>query len=305
MLNVRFEEVLTDPYKWEASVKAYNIIDVKTNKKIAKFYADLYPREGKYSHAAAFDLVPAYLDATGHYQQPVSAIVANLSKPSDGKPALLSHDSVETLFHEFGHIMHQTLTKVEYPSLSGSNVLQDFVEAPSQMLENWVWSKEALKKITSHYQTKAPMPDALIEKLVHSKKLNIALINLKQVFYASIDMAYHTWNGTDPLDTTEMYQRLFDQMTLYKSLSGITPEAAFGHLMGGYDAGYYGYLWSKVYAQDMFSRFSKDGLFNSATGLAYRQAILEQGDSQSPWILLQQFLGRAPNSDAFFRDIQE
>jgi thimet oligopeptidase len=235
------------------------------------------------------------------YSVPVSSIVCNFTPPVGAKPSLLLHDEVETLFHEFGHIMHQTLTRAPYASLAGTSVSQDFVEAPSQMLENWVWDKALLKKISKHYSTGEALPDDLIQKMLDSKRYMMGYSYTRQLLFGLFDMTIHQANG--PVDVTKVYNDLFKEMVGIDHVEGAHFPATFGHLMGGYDAGYYGYLWSEVYAQDMFSRFEKEGLVNSKTGGDYRRLILEKGNMEDALSLITQFLGREPNTEAFYKKL--
>lgn len=298
LLGVTFEEDTTAP-TWHPSVQKFTV--TRSGKVVSHFYMDLFPREGKYSHAAAFTLITAYEVVPGKYQIPFSSIVANFSAPSADRPSLLLHTEVETLFHEFGHIMHQVLTQAHYPSFSGTGVKTDFVEAPSQMLENWVWDKEMLKMMSSHYLRRGePLPDGLIDKMLASKNLNQGLHYLRQLSFAMIDLDLHTRAQSD---STEVYKNRINQLLGIPVLEGTLPQASFGHLMGGYDAGYYGYLWSEVFAQDMFTRFEKEGLLNPHTGKEYREWILEPGGEKPPLDLIKGFLQREPNSDAFLKSL--
>ncbi|MBS1961056.1 MAG: Zn-dependent oligopeptidase [Bdellovibrionales bacterium] len=303
LFGVKFVEV-ADAEKnglvWAPGVHLYEIRDAATDDLRAYFFKDTIPREGKYGHAAAFSLVSGRI-AHGAYAKPVSAIVANFTPPANGKPSLLLHDEVETLFHEFGHVMHQTLTLSPYASLAGSNVAQDFVEAPSQMLENWVWNREILKKISSHYRTGEPLPDELITKMLAAKDFNQGYFYIRQLLFGLYDMKLHS--ATGPVDVTKTYAEMHRELFGFDILPGTHFPGTFGHLMGGYDAGYYGYLWSEVYAQDMFSRFEREGLLNPKTGADYRRAVLESGDLREAIALLRQFLGREPNSEAFYKKL--
>ena len=300
LLGVQFVEEV-GAKTWAAGVRLYRILDAQDQHLIGYFYVDFFPREGKYGHAAAFTLVSGRALGAG-YLHPVSAIVANFTAPEKGKPSLLKHEEVRTLFHEFGHIMHQTLTQAPYASLSGSSVDQDFVEAPSQMLENWVFSKEILGLLSGHYlDASKKLPSAWVDKIIEARDFNQGYFYTRQLFLALLDMTYHTASGK--VDTTAVLQ------TLYKEVMSIAPaetshfQASFGHLMGGYDAGYYGYLWSEVYAADMFSRFEKDGLLNSKVGLEYRKAVLEPGKMREGFEILETFLGRKPSSQAFYKKL--
>lgn len=297
--------VLPDAPVWHADVKAFRVVDHNSGDLIGQFYMDLFPRDGKYSHAAMFGLISAYQKEDGEFVLPISSVVANFSKPTKDDPGLLNHDEVETLFHEFGHVMHHVLSRAKNGNFAGTNVKRDFVEAPSQMMENWVWEKPILKTLTSHYKTGANMPDELIERLIKTRSFNKGIFYTRQIFYASIDMAYHTLKNVRHLDVTGMYHKYYHDIYMLNALKNTRPEASFDHLMGGYDAGYYGYLWSKVYASDMYTRFESEGLLNADTGRDYRKTILEQGGSQDPMNLVSSFLKRKPNNEAFLRLIQE
>ncbi|NRA45638.1 MAG: Zn-dependent oligopeptidase [Oligoflexales bacterium] len=300
LLGVEFKKS-TSQEVWYESVSYYDIIDSITKETIAGFFMDLYPREGKYGHAAAFTIKKGYQKRNGQYSQPISAIVANFTPATQDKPSLFKHSEVETLFHEFGHIMHQTLTKSKYASLSGTSVKRDFVEAPSQMLEHWVWQKEILKKISSHYKTGEALPDDLLNKMIKARKFNIGYLYTRQLFFARIDMKYHQLSVEESnVDPSKLYHDTFEEISTLKPLRDSFPEAGFGHLMGGYDAGYYGYLWSEIYAADMFTRFDKEGYLNPKTGADYRTSILEKGGSKDPFVLIQDFLGKKPDEEAFF-----
>ena len=286
---------------WAEGVKLFEIHDARDGLLLGYFYTDLIPRAGKYGHAAAFPLISGRVLSDGKYSTPVASMVANLSAPANGKPGLLTHDDVETFFHEFGHIMHQTLTRAPYASLSGSSVAQDFVEAPSQMLENWVWNKDILKVISGHYQnTNEKLPTELLNQMLAARNFQQGAAYTKQLLYALFDMTIHTQSG--PVDVQKTYDGLYREIVAQEPIAGNHFPGTFGHMMGGYDAGYYGYLWSEVYAQDMFSQFPAD-LTDADVGARYRNVILEQGGMKDPLTLLREFLGRDPNSDAFFKKL--
>jgi thimet oligopeptidase len=305
LLGVRFREVsdAAQTARWHPEAKLFEIADADDGQVLAYFYMDLFPREGKYKHAAAFDIVRGRRLADGRYQKPVSAMVANFNKPAPGQPSLLKHGSreeVETYFHEFGHIMHQTLTKAAHGRFSGLNTARDFVEAPSQMLENWVWDPKILASLSGRYDDPSQkLPPELLEKMLAVKNLDVGLKTLRQLLFGSVDMAYHTRPVDDPTAVWAKHQK---EIMLVPATPGTHPEASFGHLMG-YDAGYYGYLWSQVYADDMFSVFEREGLLNPAVGRRYRSEILERGSSRDEQVSLEAFLGRKPSEDAFLRHI--
>lgn len=300
LLGVTFTEV-PNAATWHPNVKLYRI--TRDSKTVAYFYMDLFPRDGKYNHFAAFELLKGYVQPNGMYRAPAAAIVGNFSPPSATTPSLLEHDEVETMFHEFGHIMHQTLTTAKYASLSGTSVMTDFVEAPSQMLENWVWKKSVLEKLSGHYKNPAEkLPGELIDKMLAAKTVNSGITYLRQASFALIDMTYHTSANVDG-KSTQIYTDISKSTMLVPIQDGAHPQAGFGHLMGGYDAGYYGYLWSKVYAEDMFTRFDNEGLLNPKTGGEYVKWILEPGGVPNPFDLIKGFLGREPNDEAFLKSL--
>jgi thimet oligopeptidase len=298
MLSLQFVEV-KGAKVWAEGVKQYEIRNQKDGRLIGYFYTDFFPREGKYAHAAAFSLIQGRM-VNGKYNLPVSAIVANLAPPSNGKPSLLPHNDVETIFHEFGHIMHQTLTRAPFASLSGSSVSMDFVEAPSQMLENWVWDPKILSELSGHYLDHSKkLPADLLAQMIKTRDFQQGRFYTRQLLYSLFDMNIHSKTGA--VDVTKTYADLYRSIIGEEPLLGTHMPASFGHVMGGYDAGYYGYLWSKVYAQDMFTIFQKDGLTSPEVGMSYRENILEKGDTVDAIDLLRQFLHREPNSNAFFK----
>jgi thimet oligopeptidase len=300
LLGVDFREH-DDASVWAPNVKLYEVIDRASDETTAWFYTDFFPRAGKYGHAAAFTLIAGRETAKG-YNQPVAAIVANFTPPSAGKPSLLDHDEVETVFHEFGHIMHQVLTRAPYASLSGTATSQDFVEAPSQMLENWVWDPEMLNLISGHYEDlDRELPPELLTQMIRARDFNQGHFYTRQLLLGLTDLAFHTSQG--PVDVTAVYDQLYREIIGIDPIAGGHSMASFGHLMGGYDAGYYGYIWSEVYAADMFTEFERTGLLNEETGQRYRNTILERGNMQEPITLVRDFLGRKPNSEAFYRKL--
>ncbi len=297
LLSVIFKR-RSDVKLWHKDVQMYDVYDISGDY-LSTFILDLYPREGKYGHACASEITYGRQEG-GIYNAPLAAMLANFTKTSAANPSLMSHGEVETFFHEFGHIMHFTLTKARYRAQAGFSVAMDFVEAPSQMLENWVWDAKMLTRLSKHYKTGRSMPKDLIKRIVDARLFGEAWSVRSQLVLASLDLIIHTKGTKDPVT---LYAELD------KKLMGITPPksqlwiAGFGHIAHGYDAGYYGYLWSKVYAEDMFSRFAKEGILNQKTGRDYRHWILEKGSSEEEINLVHGFLGRKPNNKAFLKSI--
>jgi thimet oligopeptidase len=236
--------------------------------------------------------------ADSSYQAPVSAVVANFTKPSAKAPSLLRHSELVTLWHEFGHILHQVLTQAARARFSGTATERDFVEAPSQMLEHWCWEPEVLQRFARHYRTGEPIPGELVARMVAAKNLDSGVIYLRQLYFASLDMAYHSAGYSG--DSTAVVEALHP-ITGFPFTPGTHFQSGFGHLFG-YDAGYYGYLWSQVFGDDMYTRFEGDPL-DPAIGGEYRRLVLERGGSVDGGVIVREFLGREPNNEAFLREI--
>lgn len=300
LFGVTFEKLKGIPL-WHKDTALYAIKNPQGE--ILSFFAlDLYPREGKYGHAAAFGIISGRSTtfSSDSYVAPFATMVTNFPKPSAKHPSLLSHGEVETFLHEFGHIMHYTLTTARYASQSGYNTAWDFVEAPSQMLEHWAWDKKSLALLSSHYQTGLPIPPSLLKNLLKSKDHLLRYTTLRQLILGIFDLELHTATTTPP--SAKLYGDMVKKYTgITMSPDAIFP-AGFGHL-DGYDAGYYGYLWSNVYAADMFTRFKKEGILNKKTGADYKKWILEKGGSIEEVELVKGFLGRAPSNEAFLKEI--
>lgn len=299
LLSVRFEKLSGYPV-WHSDVEHYLVHD-KGGSIIGHFFLDLYPREGKFTHAAVWSIKRGRNVSykSEDYCMPYSAMVTNFPKPTKKDPSLLNHNEVITLFHEFGHIMHGVLTKAPYRSQAGTSVARDFVEAPSQMLENWIWDKKMLNILSSHYKSHKNIPIDLLRNMLKAKRHMIAYTSMRQFIFALFDMLLHTKRS---LDINKTYNRLVYQYSGILLPRDNIFSAGFGHL-AGYDAGYYSYMWSKVYSSDMFTRFKKEGLLNSHTGGNYRRWILEKGSSMEEIELVKKFLGRKPGDRAFLKEI--
>ena len=294
---------------WHKDVKMYQINDVDGTL-IGYFAMDLFPREGKFSHAAMFDVVVPHEEGykTEDYTAPFSSMVCNFPIASkQGKkiiPSLLSLGEVETLFHEFGHLLHMTLSRARIESQAGANVAWDFVETPSQIMENWVWNKEVLKRLSRHYETGHAMDDAMIDRIIKGKTFQNAYSYTRQLIQGKLDLDLHTGKVKDARSAYRKMNKYYFNIELPEKET-LFP-AGFGHLVG-YDAGYYSYLWALVYACDAFESFKTKGnknvMTNTEVGMRWRREVLEKGGSEDEMKLLKNFLGRAPSNKAFLKEV--
>ena len=298
MFGISFREI-EDFDTWHPDVQLFVIEDAESGEELGRFYLDLFPREGKFGHAAEFPLISGRRLEDGSYQNPVCAMVANFTKPTSKAPSLLQHSEVETLFHEFGHVLHQNLGRTEFARFSGTNTERDFVEAPSQIMQHWIWRADVLRRFARHYETGEPIPEDLVDQLVAARKLNKAMWQLRQMQYGWWDQRIH--GGPNP-DLDAIHEKGIE-ISLLPMHAGTFPLASFGHLMGGYDASYYGYMWAEAFGDDMFSRFEAEGVTNPAVGMAYRREVLEKGGSWDGDELLRRFLGREPDNRAFLKKL--
>jgi len=304
ILGLEYKQV-QNPSVWYPDVSLYEVTDAETGKRLGYFYLDLYPREGKYSHAAHFGISKGKLTKDG-YEYPVAALVTNFPKPTADRPSLLRHGpngNVETFFHEFGHLLHGMVTNVPYWTYSGTSVDRDFVEAPSQIFENWIWEKESVKLFARHYQTGEPIPDELLDRMLAAKNRSSGNDYSFQVFLGSLDLTlYDRWDPKVNETVLDVARRLHNEILLWKETPNTARVTSFGHL-NGYAASYYGYAWSRVLAQDMFSVFKKNGVLDQDTGLRFRRQVLAPGGSRDPMELVKDFLGREPNSQALVESL--
>ncbi|CAK9438441.1 uncharacterized protein LODBEIA_P26650 [Lodderomyces beijingensis] len=296
---------------WHEDVQQYAIFQNISKGEIehmGAIYFDLHPRTGKYGHAANFGLGPGYLKQDGKTRHaPVTALVCNFTKPTKDKPSLLKHDEVVTFFHELGHGIHNILSQTKYARFHGTSVERDFVETPSQMLEYWCWSKDEIKKLSSHYETGQQIDDDLVDQLIKTKHVNTGLFNLRQLFFGLFDMKVHTIDTKEKLSELNLFQtwnEMKDEVTLLPSDGNPTKGyASFGHIAGGYESGYYGYLYSLVFAADIYYTLFKKDPMNTENGVRYRDIILKRGGSKDIMENLEELLGRKPNSEAFLSEI--
>jgi thimet oligopeptidase len=297
LLGVTFQPV-SPANAWAPGVLELGVTDRASGRSIGWFFLDLHPRPGKGLHFAHYAVRPGRVLPDGSYRQPIAAIIGNGPAAEPGKPALLGHNDVIILFHELGHLMHEMLSTAPHATLHGTRVRGDFVEAPSQMFESWMWEPSVLKKVSSHVATGAPLPDELIDRMIARRHVADGAFWTRQVFFGVYDMLLHS-SGPE-VDTTRLWVELTSKLTALPPVPGTIPQASFAGFMGGYDAGYYGYLWSKVYAQDMFGVFARGGLDDPEIGMRYRREILEPGGTREPEELLARFLGRPVRTDAFY-----
>ncbi|KAG6830705.1 hypothetical protein H0H92_015181 [Tricholoma furcatifolium] len=302
LLGVRFEEIKGSTWHPEVQQFAVWEKDAKDQSGFVGYcYLDLFPRASKYSHAAVWGLLPGYTLPNGQRSYPLTAMVANLAKPTPDKPALMRHDDVVTFFHEMGHVFHGLLSKTKFSRFHGTSVARDFVEAPSQMLENWCWEPKVLAQMSSHYETKKPLSPELIDKIIKSRYVNVGLFYLRQLFFAKFDLKVHTDQNAE--DYTALWNNLREQVSLVKGGRQCPGQGTFGHITGGYDAGYYGYTYSLVFAADMYATVFKADPLDPARGQRYRDEILLPGGSREELDSLKAFLGRPPNSNAFLEEV--
>ena len=284
---------------WDSEIR---LITVHKNKQLLGYLLlDLYPRENKYNHACQATIIPALRLPNNTVQPAVAVVIANFPKPTANQPSLLKRKDVTTFFHEFGHALHALLGATKLGSLSGTNVKTDFVEMPSQMLEEWLWDDAILKQVSSHYQTNKPLSDDIIKTLIDLKNIDTGNQLQNQLVYALLSLNYFKEDA--PKDLHGLFKTIFNQIKNHDEFFDNSHfYASFGHLTG-YGAKYYSYLWSKVFALDLFDTIRKQGLLNPVIGTRYRDTILAKGGSKDPNELLVDFLGREPNQDAFIQDL--
>jgi len=290
---------------WHDDVTLWAVTDTRTSEMLGHFYLDLHPRPNKYGHAAQWNLIDHKVWADGTVTRPLAALVCNFTKPTADKPSLMSHDEVETFFHEFGHCLHTILSRTRYDWFAGTAVERDFVEAPSQMFENWVWDADVLRTFARHYETGEPFPDDLLAGMMAARYLGSGMLAERQFYYGLFDMSCHIDPEGD-VKTIPLAHDLWDPAKENVELYDPVPEtffhASFGHLTG-YEAGYYGYQWSLVYACDMFQRFREMGMLDPEAGMYYREHILAPGARLDGMDLVKGYLGREPDMTAFLRNL--
>ena len=300
LYGITFKENKDIPV-YHPDVKAYEVFD-KDGSYLAVFYADFHPRKGKQGGAWMTEYQGQYIDRKGENVRPHVSVVMNLTKPTEDKPALLTLGEVETFLHEFGHSLHGMFANTRFESLSGTNVWWDFVELPSQFMENFAIEKEFLRTFAFHYQTSEPLPDELIQRIVKSRNFMAATACLRQVSFGLLDMAYYTKKDEFTDDIIPFEKKAWKKAILGEQLPDTCMTVQFSHIMaGGYAAGYYSYKWAEVLDADAFSVFKKHGIFDQQTAQRFRDEILSKGGTEHPMTLYKNFKGSEPTIDALLK----
>lgn len=282
---------------YHPEVEAFDVID-NNGEFLAVLFTDFHPRDGKRAGAWMTSFRKQFVKDGKDYRPHVS-IVMNFTRPTDTKPALLTFDEVETFLHEFGHALHGMLAKSNYESLSGTSVFRDFVELPSQIMENWLVEKEYLDKFAYHYETGEKMPADLIQKLIDAANFNTGYLCLRQLSFGYLDMAWHSLSSSFDGDVREFERKAMDKVKLLPVIEDACMSTSFSHIFsGGYAAGYYGYKWAEVLDADAFSLFKEKGLFDKDTAKSFRENILEKGNTEDPMTLYKRFRGHEPSIEA-------
>nr|WP_311456629.1 M3 family metallopeptidase [uncultured Capnocytophaga sp.] len=278
--------------KYHPEVQTYKVTDENGNY-LALFYTDFFPRAGKRNGAWMTSYKEQYRDEQGNDSRPHISIVCNFTRPTDTAPSLLTFNELTTLFHEFGHALHGMLSKVTYPSLSGTNVARDFVELPSQLMENWCYEEETLRLFATHYQTGEPLPIEWVKKVKAVEDFMKGILNVRQLNFGFLDMEWHTYPHLERLENVRTFEQTVTKATqLYPPIDEMCISPAFSHIFsGGYAAGYYSYKWSEALEEDALEIFKEAGFFNKAVATRFRKEILERGSSEKESILYKRFRG--------------
>ena len=299
LYDLTFEEVF-DIEKYHEDIKTYKV-RTSTGDDVAIFYADFHPREGK-RNGAWMTSYKSQQVLNGINDRPHISIVCNFTKPTESKPSLLTFNEVTTLFHEFGHALHGILANTVYNSLSGTSVSWDFVELPSQVLENWCYEKEALELFARHYQTGELIPMEYVEKIKESASFHEGMQTLRQLSFGLLDMA---WHGKDPSSISNVKEfeiEAFSETKLYPDVPENCMSTAFSHIFqGGYSAGYYSYKWAEVLDADAFELFQEKGIFDKETATLFKEHVLSKGGTEKPMTLYKRFRGQEPKPDALLK----
>ena len=285
---------------YHPEVEAFEVLD-ENGQFLSVLFTDFHPREGKRQGAWMTEFKGQYMQ-NGKDSRPHVSIVMNFTRPTETEPALLTFDEVETFLHEFGHALHGILTKCTYESLSGTNVLYDFVELPSQIMENWLTEKEYLDKFAVHYKTGEKIPAELVQKLIDAANYNAGYLCYRQLSFGYLDMAWHTLSQPYTGDVIAFERQAMEKAALMPLVDGTAMSTSFSHIFaGGYAAGYYGYKWAEVLDADAYALFKETGIFNKETAQSFRQNILQKGNTEEPMSLYVKFRGQEPTVDALLK----
>ena len=290
-----------DAQVFHPEVEVYDVTD-EDGKTVGMLYLDFFPRATKQSGAWMTSFREQYVDHDGNDIRPLVTLTMNFTRPTDTKPSLLTVREVETFMHEFGHALHQLLSRCKYQSLSGTNVYRDFVEVPSQFNENYVYEREFLDSFARHYQTGEPVPQDLIDKLLASSQYGAAYACVRQLGFGFIDMAWHSIEEPYEGDDIEFERQAVKDVQAFEPVEGCIMSSQFTHIFsGGYAAGYYGYKWAEVIECDAFDKFKQDGIFNRDTARAWMENVLSRGGTEAPMTLYKRFRGAEPGIEAMMR----
>lgn len=299
LFGLTFKEIF-DIDKYHADVQTFEVLNEK-NKLVALFYADFFPRKGKRNGAWMTSFKPQYIK-DGINERPHISNVCNFTPPTPTKPSLLTFNEVTTLFHEFGHGLHGMLANTTYPSLSGTSVYWDFVELPSQVMENWCYEPEALALFAKHYETGEIIPQDYVEKIKESASFLEGMATLRQLSFGVLDMAFHSNNPTEIKDIKTFEKEAFDGTSLYPDVAENCMSVSFSHIFqGGYSSGYYSYKWAEVLDADAFAYFQEKGIFNAAVATKFKDNVLSKGGTEHPMKLYKRFRGQEPKPEALLK----
>jgi len=299
LFGLTFKEVF-DIDKYHQDVQTFEVLDAENNL-VALFYTDFFPRKGKRNGAWMTSFKPQFIK-NGVNERPHVSNVCNFTPPTESKPSLLTFNEVTTLFHEFGHGLHGMLANTTYPSLSGTSVYWDFVELPSQIMENWCYEPEALALFAKHYQTDEIIPQEYVEKIKESASFQEGMATLRQLSFGILDMAFHSNNPNGITNIKEFEQNAFEGTLLYPDVAENCMSVSFSHIFqGGYSSGYYSYKWAEVLDADAFAYFQEKGIFNTEVATKFKENILSKGGTELPMELYKRFRGQEPNADALLK----
>ncbi len=299
LFGLTFKEIF-DIDKYHADVQTFEVLN-KKNELVALFYADFFPRKGKRNGAWMTSFKPQYIKDVIN-ERPHISNVCNFTPPTPTKPSLLTFNEVTTLFHEFGHGLHGMLANTNYPSLSGTSVYWDFVELPSQVMENWCYEPEALALFAKHYETGEIIPQHYVEKIKESASFLEGMATLRQLSFGLLDMAFHSNNPTEIKDIKTFEKEAFDGTSLYPDVAENCMSVSFSHIFqGGYSSGYYSYKWAEVLDADAFAYFQEKGIFNAAVATKFKDNVLSKGGTEHPMVLYKRFRGQEPKPEALLK----